>query len=119
MIKSANLVWVSVSDIKKAKKFFVDTLGLKELSFSEEWGWAELSGKEGGTMIGLAQADKDLPPGSNAITTFSVDNIEVVRDELKKKGVTLIGEIIEVPGHVKMQMFTDLDGNKFQLVQTL
>ena len=119
MLKSADLSWVVVSDLKKARRFFTETLGLKEYSCSEEWGWAELQGQEGGSMIGIAQENSEMPAGSNAIITITVHNLDATIADFKKKGVKLIGEVMEVPGHVKMQMFTDLDGNKFQIVQVL
>lgn len=119
MLKSADLTWITVSDFKKGKQFFIETLGLKEISCTEEMGWAELQGPNGGGMIGIAGENGELPAGSNAIITFTVDNVDETIAEFKKKNVQLIGEVLEVPGHVKMQMFTDLDGNKFQIVQML
>lgn len=122
MIKSSDLSWIVVADIKKAKRFFTESVGLKELSFSEEFGWVELGGEKGGAMIGLAEESplmENLKAGSNAIITLTVENIEKTCQMFKDKGINLIGDIIEVPGHVKMQMFSDLDGNLFQLVQNL
>jgi predicted enzyme related to lactoylglutathione lyase len=119
MMKSSNLSWIVVSDLKKARKFFTEAVGLKERTCAEEYGWAELTCEEGGATIGLAQENEEMGAGENAIITITVDHLEKTVAELKKKGVNLIGEIMEVPGHVKLQMFTDPDGNKFQLVQTL
>lgn len=118
MLKSSNLTWISVSDFKKARKFFTETLGLKELSCAEEMGWVELQGQEGGGTIGVGLAH-DMAPGSNAIITFTVDDVDQAAAELKKKNVQMIGDVMEVPGHVRLQMFADPDGNKFQLVQML
>ncbi len=122
MIKSSDLSWIVVSDLKKAKQFFTETIGLKEHSYSEAFGWAELKGESGGALIGLAEESpmmEDMKAGQNAVVTLTVDDIEKVSQEIEKKGVKLIGEMIEVPGHVKMQMFSDLDGNLFQLVEQL
>lgn len=120
-VKATNLCWIVVSDLKKAIKFYTETLGLKLLNSTEEFGWAELQGKDGGTVIGLAQASSHNPvkAGSNAVLTFTVDDIEKARQELKQKGLKLVGEVIEVPGHVKTQDCFDSDNNYFQLVQTL
>lgn len=121
MVKSFDLAWIVVSDIKKARKFFIETLGMQEHNYAEEFGWSELSGPDGGATIGLAQEndENEIGAGENAIITLTVDNVEKTAAELKKKGVKLIGGVIEVPGHVKMQMFADPDGNRFQLVQML
>ena len=120
-VKSTQLVWIVVADLKEAIKFYTETLGLKLLNSAEEFGWAELQGKDGGGMIGLAQASSHSPlkPGSNAVLTFTVDNIETARTELQKKGLKLVGEVVEVPGHVKMQDCVDADNNFLQLVEDL
>lgn len=119
--KSAELAWVVVQDLEKAKKFFTEALDFVVTTESEQWGWIELKGKEGGMTIGLAKDDAHSPiaRGSNAIITLTVDDIEKERKSLATKGVKLLGDIMEVPGHVKMQLFTDADGNHFQLVQLL
>ncbi len=123
MVKASNLSWIVVKDIKEAKKFFIDQVGLKELSSSEEFGWVELGGQEdGGSIIGLAEenpAMDDLKAGTNAIITLSVDDLDKSVQHFQDQGIKLVGEVVEVPGHVKMQLFSDLDGNLFQLVQSL
>jgi predicted enzyme related to lactoylglutathione lyase len=119
MLKSSGLTWIAVSDFKKARKFFTETLGLKEQTCAEEWGWLELQGQDGGSTIGVAQASDELPAGANGVITFTVDDLESTIADFKKKNVQLIGEVMEVPGHVKLQMFADADGNKFQIVQCL
>lgn len=120
-IRSSDLSWIVVSDLKRARKFFVETLGLKEISANEEWGWVEVQGKEGGATIGIGIADKQTPvsPGGNAVVTLTVDNLEETKKQLQKKEVSMVGDIMEVPGHVKMQLLKDEDGNLFQLVEVL
>ena len=120
--KQSNLSWVAVSDFKKAKKFFTETLGLKINSLSEEFNWAEVVGKDGGALIGIAgMGDQEscggIKPGQNAVVTLDVANIEESKALLEERGVQFFGEIMEVPGHVKLALFADPDGNKFQLVQ--
>lgn len=120
-IKSSELTWIVVSDIKKAKKFFTEVLGLKLTSAQEDYGWLELEGKDGGAALGVASSCEHCPisPGGNGVVTFTVDNIEETKETLSKKGVKMLGEITEVPGHVKLQLFQDDDNNFFQLVQML
>ena len=87
-----------------------------------EYGWLELVPKDGGTILGVCQFNPQygnaVKPGDNAIVTFTVDDIVAVKALFEKQGVTMLGDIIEVPGHIKMLFFTDLDGNKFQICQT-
>lgn len=119
--KKIDLSWIVVSDIKKSKQFFTEIVGLKIKNETPEYGWLELEGHEGGSTLGVGQAgpEHDDKPGQNAVVTFNIDNIVDARKELESKKVKLIGDIVEVPGHVKMATFTDFDGNKFQLVETL
>ncbi len=119
--KSCELSWIVVSDFAKAKKFYSEVLGLKTVCSEDEWGWAELEGHNGGSRIGLTKDNQHSPirPGQNAVITLVVDNLEKAIDELKSKKVKLLGEIQEVPGHVKLQLLADDDGNYLQLVEKI
>ncbi len=126
MIKRMDLGWITVSDYARAKKFFTETLGLQIIADAPEWNWMELQGSEGGASLGIgastdteSQDYKLVPPGSNTIMTLTVEDLVVAQKALSAKGVKFLGDIVEVPGHVKMLFFVDPDGNKFQLVQTL
>lgn len=120
-IKNFGLAWIVVADLQKALDFYITTIGLKLNEHHPEFGWAELAGEDGGAILGIAQGnDKELiQPGQNAIVTLTVDNLAQSKAELTQKHVKWVGDVIEIPGHVKMQFFKDLDGNTFQLVETL
>lgn len=121
--KRSDMAWIHVSDIQKAKKFFTEVLGLEIRQDTPEHNWMELVAKDGGSALGVGQYNpnfgQQVKPGDNAIVTFTVDDIVISKAEFEKAGVTLIGDIVEVPGHIKMLFFTDFDGNKFQIVQLL
>ena len=121
MTKSFDLAWIVVKDIKQAVKFYTETVGLKLLQLDEKFGWAELQGPDGGAMLGIAQESDNDPykAGTNACLTFTVENLEKSRDFFLQKGAKFVGEIIEVPGHVKMLTGVDGDGNHFQLAEVL
>lgn len=125
---SFDLAWIVVEDIKKAVDFYTNVIGLKLIEFHEGYGWAELSGKKGGARLGIAQKQPEgaedtgcgsSRPGQNAVMTFTVDNIEEAVKALVAKGAQILGSIVEVPGHVKMQTIADTDGNQMQLVEKL
>lgn len=124
-IKGLHLGWIIVKDHAKSKEFF-KKLGLKLTSEDSNYGWAEFSGsEEGGALLGVGQESPDcseygnLKAGMNAVMTMTVDDIVKAKAELEAQGVKFIGDIIEVPGHVKMATFVDPDNNMFQLVQIL
>ena len=120
-IKGLNLAYVVVADLKKAVHFYTEVVGLKLNELNEKFGWAELSGTEGGARLGIAQANdyEKIKPGQNAVVTLSVDNLAASKEDLIRKGATVVGEMLEVPGVVKMQMVKDHDGNHFHLVESL
>jgi CreA protein len=122
-IKRMGLAWISVKDIKGAEKFFGETLGLKVINATPEYGWFECIAKEDGCSLGVGayseEYENPVKPGMNAVLTMTVDDIVAAKKELESKNVHFIGEITEVPGHVKMATFADPDGNIFQLVQEL
>src|ERR1700720_617078 len=108
--KRSDLAWITVSDINKAKKFFTEVVGLELRTDTPEYGWIELIAKDGGSALGVGQCNpqySQVQPGHNAIVTFTVDDIDAAKAEFTQKGVTLIGDIVEVPGHVKMLFFAD------------
>ena len=51
-IKRSDLSWITVSDIKRAKKFFTEVIGLEVRTDTPEFGWVEIEAKEGGSSIG-------------------------------------------------------------------
>jgi predicted enzyme related to lactoylglutathione lyase len=119
-IKGIHLIWINVSDIKKAVEYYTKVIGLTLKEFNQEFGWAELQGQDG-TRLGIAQANPKFgtKAGINAVATITVDNLEKYKVKYKKDGVNLVGDTLEVPNEVKMQTFQDADGNTFQLVELL
>lgn len=119
VVQGIFLSWIVVKDIKTALKFYTEVVGLKLREYHEQYGWAELVGPDG-AALGIAEESPQeaIKAGSNAVITVSVDNLEEARQEFIKKGVSLMGDVIDVPGHVKMQTFADQDGNTLQLVES-
>jgi predicted enzyme related to lactoylglutathione lyase len=131
-IKNISLAWVSTTDLKQAKNFFSDILGLKVSTASDEHGWLELHAKNDDFLLGVGEvkAEHDhssfaattqinpVKPGQNAVITFEVPNIELAKIELESKNVRVY-DIVTIPGHVKMAFLQDFDGNFFQLVELL
>lgn len=118
-VKEIGLSWIVVKDIKAAVKYYTDVVGLKLMEFNEQYGWAELEGYEGGSRLGLAQENpqEKVTAGQNAVITFTVDDIAKAKAEMVKKGAKCEGDVLEVPGHVKMQTVIDRDGNRFQICE--
>lgn len=118
---SIKLSWIVVRDLQKAIAFYTEVVGLKLLNSSPEYGWAELCGTEEGSSLGLATSasENQVLPGGNAVVTVTVPNIENAKKAMSAKGTRFLGDVLIVPGHVKLQTFQDQDGNTFQLVEDL
>ncbi len=120
-VKNIGLSWIVVKNIRDAVKYYTEIVGLKLMELNEEFGWAELEGYEGGSRLGIAQEapHEKVKAGQNAVVTFTVEDLEKVKSEMIKKGAKCEGDVIEVPGHVKMQTVVDSDGNRFQICELL
>ncbi len=123
--KGITLSAVTVKNLEKMKHLFVDLLGLELKDYAPEYNWMEIGG-EMGSLLGVGQEAPDCAeqeiqqaPGNNAWVSISVDNLEESKAHLENNGITFIGDIFEVPGHVKMALFQDYDGNRFWLTEKL
>ena len=120
VVKKIGLAWISVKDNEKAKKFFTQDLGFKISCDVPEHNWMELQAEDGNFLFGVGQDDDQNPikPGQNAVLALTVEDIDAAKAELEGKGIK-VGDVVEIPGHVKMALFQDPDGNNFHLVQKL
>jgi len=119
-VDGIRLSWITVKDLDAAIKYYIEVVGLTLGDHNPEYKWAELSGPNG-AHLGIAQENPEIEikAGTNAVVTINVDDIEAARQSFEEQGATLIGDITEIPGHVKMQTFQDADGNVLQLTQIL
>jgi predicted enzyme related to lactoylglutathione lyase len=111
-----SLSWYQVKDLEKAKKFYGEVLGLDK-TFEVE-GWAEFSHTKDGPAVGLSQVSEADAPGG-ATVVLRVDDLDVARKALSKKGVEFEGDVKEIPGIVRIGSFRDPSGNRLQLCQVL
>ncbi len=121
MEENSGMCWIVVEDVKKSIDYYTKLLGYKLEEYIEEYGWAELSHPGGGVSLGIAKSGDCDPTANfkNAVFIINVDNIEKSKADMKKKGVQFKGDILEVPGHVKLLLGVDSDGNHFQLAERL
>ena len=123
-----NLIMVSVvvGDMKKAKEFYAEKLGLKVATDyrqnDDNW-WVSLTLPGGGASITLARSSttSNEPPKPGILGFyFSTSDITAVHKALNEKGVKT-GEIrddLYGPGSgVKFIQFQDPDGNSVTFAQ--
>ena len=115
MIKTVWCVTFYVSDLKRAAKFYEETLGLeKKYEFSSYVGF-ECGGVEIGLIPKIGENQKVGP--SSPSVEFLVDDVEKTYNELKRRGVKFVKELHEEPWGGKQATFTDPDGNVLEIVQ--
>ncbi len=115
MIKTVWCVTLYVSDLKRAAKFYEETLGLeKKYEYSSYVGF-ECGGVEIGLISKLTEEQKVSPLSPSV--EFLVDDVEKVYNELKNKGVKFIKELHEEPWGGRQATFTDPDGNILEIAQ--
>ena len=112
MIQSISAVWLPVTDMSRALRFYGDTLGLKVTEHDGDWSEVELDG----VRIGLNAKPSESPSGDGgAVVAFRPDGeLEDEVERLEGAGVTFTGEISEHPWG-RIAPFQDPDGNDLQL----
>jgi predicted enzyme related to lactoylglutathione lyase len=107
-----------VKDLAAAKRWYKDVLGFEVVFDLAEQGWCELATPSKDAKLGLA-AD-DTASGSNqAYCAFGVKDMDAARSGLAKHGVKLEGDVVELPGLVKLLYFRDPEGNRLMFFQSL
>ncbi len=113
---------MAVSDMPKAKAFYVDKLGLKVMSdFRQDdhnW-WVSLTFPEGGVTVTLTTNHENMKPGTMKLYVGTRD-VAAAHKELAGKGlkVSEIFNDLYGPGSgVKWFSLTDPDGNVVLVAQ--
>jgi predicted enzyme related to lactoylglutathione lyase len=111
-------VFFKVKDKGKTREWYKNHLGIN----SEDWGstfeWREKEdpSKEGSTAWSPFKDSSDYfePSKKEFMINYRVENMEALLIELKKEGITIIGEQAQ-EGYGKFAWIMDPDGNKIEL----
>lgn len=113
---------ILVSDMPKAKEFYLDKLGLKKTidyrQADDNW-YVTLTLPEGGTVITLSTYRENRNPGTVSLY-FETSDVAAARKELSDKGVEVgeVGDDLFGSGSgVKYLNLKDPDGNQVLLAQ--
>jgi catechol 2,3-dioxygenase-like lactoylglutathione lyase family enzyme len=110
------LVAIPVSDVDRAKDFYVDKVGFHadhDHQVSDELRFVQLTPPGSACSIALGTGVTDAPPGSVKGLQLVVEEIQAARAELLERGVE-VGEIQEFPWG-KFVFFQDPDGNSWSV----
>ncbi|MGH2872564.1 MAG: glyoxalase superfamily protein [Solirubrobacteraceae bacterium] len=110
------LVFVPVSDIDRAKAFYVDRVGFNadyDHTVSDEIRFVQLTPRGSACSIAIGRGLAEGTPGSVAGIQLVVDSAEQARRELVERGVQ-VSEIDDQPWG-RFVHFADPDGNRWSL----
>lgn len=116
------MISIAVTDMPKAKAFYVDKLGLKvgtEYRQDDAHWWVPLTLPEGGASITLTTSHENMKPGAMKVY-FVTSDVAAAHQELRAKGakVNEVKDDLFGPGSgVKWLNLEDPDGNQVMLVQ--
>ena len=118
MITGVQDIYYSVTDVTRAKSFYIEALGLKLLFEHEHWIALECNG----VKIGLHPEDKPIPHiprdahGAHAGATLTLrsNDVKADRKKIESFGCKILGETDQPWGH--MLVFEDPDGNVLKLM---
>jgi predicted enzyme related to lactoylglutathione lyase len=112
------LVAVPVSDVDRAKTFYVEQAGFKadhDHMVSDEIRFVQLTPPGSACSIAIGKGIVDSEPGSVAGLQLVVDDADAAREELAGRGVEA-SPVQEFPWG-RFVFFSDPDGNRWALQQ--
>jgi catechol 2,3-dioxygenase-like lactoylglutathione lyase family enzyme len=110
------LVAVPVSDVDRAKAFYVDKVGFNpdhDFPVSDEMRFVQLTPPGSGCSIAIGQGIVEGDPGSVKGLQVVVDNADTAHAELSGRGVD-VSDVQEFPWG-RFVFFEDPDGNKWSV----
>jgi catechol 2,3-dioxygenase-like lactoylglutathione lyase family enzyme len=126
VVNKLTMVSVVVSDMRKAKEFYTEKLGLEVATDyrqnDDNW-WVTLTFPGGGASITLARSsttDNEPPKPDSLSFYFSTSDIAAAHKELNEKGVKTseVQDDLYGPGSgVKFFQLKDPDGNQVTFAQ--
>ena len=112
------LVAVPVSDVDRAKAFYVEQAGFNadhDHRVSDELRFVQLTPPGSACSITIGDGITDAPAGSAPNLQLVVDDIDAARAELAGRGVD-VGEVRDLPWG-RFLFFADPDGNHWSVQQ--
>ena len=112
------LVAVPVSDVDRAKAFYVEQVGFNadhDHRVSEGVRFVQLTPPGSGCSIAIGEGVTDAPPGSVKGLQLVVEDIGAAREELAGRGLD-VGEVQDFPWG-RFVFFSDPDGNGWAVQQ--
>ena len=116
-IRKLNSIWVHVRDIKKARAFYHDVLGLKEIWYDEEGESASFRIPRGPPLSMHVQGRDELGRSAGTVSGiyFSVVDVKRAARAIERKGGIVTDRPEKKPWGNWNATIADPDGNEFVL----
>ena len=89
-VRGIDFVVLSVSDVKKAQRFYQDVLGIDDKVLSSMDTWVEFDTHPVALALGQPPPEFGKPP--ETVIALAVDDVRAAIDELRAKGVKVVFE---------------------------
>jgi predicted enzyme related to lactoylglutathione lyase len=109
MITEIAFVGVPVTDIKRSRLFYEETLGLKTTSEMGGGSWIEYD--IGAATFAIGAYPDWKPSADGTMVAFEVDDLDAEMARLKSRGVKIVMDTYDTPV-CRFAMISDPDGNK-------
>ena len=112
------LIAIPVTDVDRAKAFYVDQVGFNadhDYQVSDELRFVQLTPPGSACSIVLGTGITEMAPGSQKGLQMVVDDARAARDELRSRGVDA-SEVVDMPWG-SFTYFADPDGNTWAIQQ--
>jgi predicted enzyme related to lactoylglutathione lyase len=112
------LVAIPVSDVDRAKSFYVDQIGFTadhDHAVSDDVRFVQLTPPGSACSIAIGKGVTDAPPGSVQGMQMVVSDIEAAHTELAGRGVD-VSDVQDYPWG-RFVFFSDPDGNRWAVQQ--
>jgi predicted enzyme related to lactoylglutathione lyase len=116
MFKKVAFTMYPVTDWKRARAFYGETLGLAIGSKSPDGTWTEYDLPGGGCVALFATRDIEPSSGAGGSVALEVEDLDALTERLKGQGVAFKAEQIHSPV-CRMSIILDSEGNSIILHQ--
>ncbi len=110
MLNKVAFTMYPVKDMKRARAFYEETLGLPSSKYGETSPWVEFDLPGGGCLAITTVTPNEPSASAGGTIAFEVDDLPALVADLKAKGVAFAAEGIESPV-CRMAICLDPDGN--------
>ena len=113
MFKKLRTVIYHTGELQRAKEWYSNITGVQPYFDEVFYVGFDINGCE----LGLDPDTSFVQPGNSSIAYWAVDDIEACVDKLKENGATIISNVNEVGGGIKLAVVNDPWGNAVGLIE--